>query len=475
MANPRGFLEVKKEKNKIRSVDERLKDFLSVDECLSDDKRILQASRCMDCGISFCHWACPLGNLMPEWQDMIYLGRWKDAYDILSSTNNFPEFTGKVCPALCEASCVLSIDDKSVTIKDNELAVVEKAFSEGYIQPNLEIDRAGKKVAVIGSGPAGLACADQLNKKGYTVIVYEKENKPGGLLRYGIPDFKLEKHLIDRRIELMEKEGIIFETGITVGNDLKLADLKRSFDAICITVGAKIPRDISVQGRSLKGIYFAMDYLVAQNRFNSGEMSKDKSFINAKDKNVVVIGGGDTGSDCVGTANRQGAKSVVQIEILPKPPVYRNEDMPWPFWPTLLKTSTSHEEGCDRLWSIMTKEFIGEKDNVKEIEMVKVNWDIDYLGNKKMTEVKNSNFKMDADLVFLALGFTKVEQDLFNDKHICLEKDEKGNIKVDDSFQTNIPGIFAAGDASRGPSLVVKAIADGRAAAEGIDCFIRNQ
>ncbi len=357
MGNPQGFLKIKRKEGPHRPVEERILDYNEVEQELPEDERRLQASRCMDCGVPFCHWACPVANIMPEWQDKLYRGDWKAAYDILHETNNFPEFTGRVCPAPCEASCVLSVNDDAVTIRNNELYVAEKAFKEGYIRPMPPEKRTGKRVAVIGSGPSGLACADILNRLGHTVVLYEAEDSIGGYLRFGIPDFKLEKQIIDRRVDILKQEGLIIKTGIKIGRDIPASELKKEYDAICLTIGAREPRDLIVPGRKLDGIHFAIEYLTQQNKIVRGDTIPEADLIRAYNKHVVVIGGGDTGSDCVGSANRQGAASITQIEVLAKPPDHRTESEPWPLWPKLLKTSSSHEEGCERLWNIQTKKF----------------------------------------------------------------------------------------------------------------------
>ena len=477
MGNPQGFLNHKRQNSGYRTKENRINDYQEVEKQLSEDERIVQASRCMDCGVPFCHWACPVGNIMPEWQDFIYQGDWQKAIDKLQSTNNFPEFTGRVCPALCEPSCVLSLGDDPVTIRENELSVIEYAFKEGYIKPNPPQQRTEKKVAVIGSGPAGLATADQLNKLGHTVTIFEQDEAVGGLLRFGIPDFKLDKQIIDRRVNILIQEGIEIITNTTVGKDISIKDIQKDYDAVCITTGAKQPRDLPVPGRELKNIHFAMDYLTQQNRPSNPRLTlnnQQETIINAKGKNVLVIGGGDTGSDCVGTANRQGANSVTQIEIMPKPPITRDETMPWPNWPTILKTSSSHQEGCERLWNISSKQFIGKEGTVYKLQAEKVEWSIALPGERpKMTTLPESTFEINADLVLLAMGFTQpVHTGLLDDLKVTY--DPRGNV-VTNNYQTNIPGIFAAGDVHRGASLVVWAIAEGREAAEAINNYIHNQ
>ncbi|HPA73029.1 MAG TPA: glutamate synthase subunit beta [Spirochaetota bacterium] len=471
MGDPRGFMSVRRQESGYRPVEERINDYGEVEMLLPEDQRRLQASRCMDCGVAFCHWGCPVSNIMPEWQDMIFRGKWKDAYDILHHTNNFPEFTGRVCPAPCEASCVLSINDEPVTIRQNELAVAEKAFAEGYVKAHPPAKRTGKKVAVIGSGPAGLACADILNRKGHSVVLFEAEDAVGGYLRFGIPDFKLEKKVIDRRVDLMVEEGLVIRTGIAAGKDISAAELRKEFDALCVTIGAREARDLKIEGRELDGIYHAMTYLAQQNRIVRGDKIDESCVINAYNKHVVVIGGGDTGSDCVGSANRQGASSITQLELLPMPPKQRTLKEPWPLWPKLLKTSSSHEEGCERLWNIATKRFIGENGKVKKIIAARVEWALDEKGAFAMKEVPGSEFELDTELVLLAMGFVHIRQEgLVKDLGVKLT--QSGNVEVDTSFMTSVEGVFAAGDSVRGASLVVWAIQQGRAAALNIDKFL---
>lgn len=433
---------------------------------------MLQASRCMECGIPFCHWSCPVDNLIPEWNDLLYKGDWKAAYQRLSATNNFPEFTGRICPASCEHACVLNINKEPVTIRENEVAIVEHAFAEGYIKPVIPEIRTGKKVAIIGSGPAGMAAADLLNQAGHTVTLFEKDNKPGGLLRYGIPDFKLCKDTIDRRISLMEKEGVIVRTLVTVGRDITPEQLEKEFDAICITIGAGQPRDLPINGRDLNGVHFAMDFLKLQNRVNSGELDSSDNPISAEGKKVVVIGGGDTGSDCVGTSIRQKAEKVTQIEILPKPPAERSQDNPWPYYGKVLKTSSSHEEGCERYWNISSVRFIGEDFKVRAIEIEDVEWK-NTDGKYTMAPVPDSRRIIEADLVLLAMGFVHpVLEGLVTDARLDLNL--RKNIKVDNNYKTNRQKFFAAGDSISGASLVVNAIASGRKVASEIDMYLKN-
>ncbi|MDR2842411.1 MAG: glutamate synthase subunit beta [Spirochaetaceae bacterium] len=478
MGDPKGFLNIKRKVSGYRPVAERINDYSEVEEKLDDDERRLQASRCMDCAVPFCHWACPLGNVMPEYQDRLYRGDYSGAWAILQETNPFPEFTGRVCPALCEASCVLGANDDPVTIRQNELAAIEKAFELGLVVPRPPKKRNGKRVAVIGGGPAGLSCAYFLNLFGFNVVVYEADRNVGGYLRYGIPNFKLNKDFIDRRVHIMEAEGVVFKTNTRVGNALfafgtsgegtEIVDAKKlqsEYDLVLISIGARQPRDIQVPGRELSGIVQALNFLSLQNRTLAAE--KDGfGPINAFNKKVLVIGGGDTGSDCVGTANRQGAACVTQIEVMPKPPEHRPASQPWPLWPTLHKTSSSHLEGCDRLWSVNTKEFTGKDGAVKSVKVCKVEWDSSS-ARPAMKEVDGSVFEIEADLVLLAMGFTHVVQDGIV-KDLGLETDERGNIRTQGSFHTSNPKVWAAGDARNGASLVVRALADGKAAAQAI-------
>jgi len=470
MGNPRGFLEIDREESGYRPVEERLHDYSEVEKQLPDERRRQQAARCMDCGVPFCHWACPLENSMPEWQEMLYRGDWKAAYDILQDTDNFPEFTGRVCPALCEASCVLAVNGDAVTIRQNELAVIEKAFSEGYVQPRPPERRTGKRVAVIGSGPAGLACADMLNRFGHTVTLYEAADSVGGYLRFGIPDFKLEKSIIDRRVNILREEGLIIRTGVRVGTDCSAADVRKENDAICIAIGAREPRDLPAEGRDLTGIHFALEYLVQQNRIVRGDSIPEAALIKAFDKDVVVIGGGDTGADCVGSLNRQGARSVVQLEILPQPPERRSGDEPWPLWPKILRHSSSHEEGCERMWSVLVKRFSGTDGAVTGLSAASVAWESED-GKMIMREIAGSSFDLKADLVILAMGFIHVvHEGLVADLGVDL--DSRGNIATDENCMAGVEGVFAAGDSVRGASLVVLAIQQGRETARAIDRYL---
>jgi glutamate synthase (NADPH/NADH) small chain len=471
MADITGFLKIKRKEAGNRPVHERICDFSEVEQVLNSEDRMLQASRCMDCGIPFCHWSCPVDNLIPEWNDLLYSGDWRGAYERLSATNNFPEFTGRICPASCEFACVLNINQEPVTIRENEVAITEKAFNEGYIKPVPPKKRTGKSVAIIGSGPAGMAAADLLNKAGHLVTLFEKDEKAGGLLRYGIPDFKLSKATIDRRLDLMMKEGLTIRTGITVGKDIPARELTDKFDAVCIAIGAGHPRILNVAGSEFEGIYPAMDFLATQNRINAGQISSANNPVSAEGKKVLVIGGGDTGSDCVGTAIRQKALSVTQIEILPKPPDIRGENNPWPYWPKILKTTTSHEEGCERFWNISTIRFVGDGRITRGAEVEEVSWEYPD-GKPIMKPVPGSRRVIETDLVILALGFEHpVLEGLLSE--LGTELNNRKNILVSDSLLTSIPKVFAAGDSVSGASLVVNAIASGRKAAKAIDMFLK--
>ena len=445
MGNPKAFLTIPRQEAGYRPVHDRINDFGEVEQTLNTSERKQQASRCMDCGVPFCHWACPLGNRPPEFQDALHKGKWEEAYEILSQTNDFPEFTGRICPALCEKSCVLKLAiDAPVTIREDEAAIIEAAFREGYIKPRT-YPRNGKKVAVVGSGPAGMAAANQLNRMGYEVTVFEKDEYVGGLLRFGIPNFKLNKAIIDRRAEIMEAEGITFKTSTPID----VEHLPEGFDAYCICTGTPQARDLDIPGRDLKGIHFALETLAQQNRVLSGQAFSKEERINAKGKHVLVIGGGDTGSDCIGTSNRQGAASVTQIEIMPKPPVGHNPTTPWPQWPVVLKTSSSHEEGCTRRWSLTSNRFIGTKDGrVCGVEVEEVEWIPSPDGGRPAMRPTGKKETLKADLVLLAMGFLKPQQP---------------------AFASNV---FVAGDAATGASLVVRCIAGGRKAAQDINAYL---
>ncbi len=469
MGDPKGFLKYARKGGGNRPVDERLGDFSEVEQTLNEDDRKLQASRCMDCGIPFCHWACPVINTMPEWQDAIYRSNWEEAINILHSTNNFPEFTGRICPAPCEDACVLNLYKEPVTIRENECAAAEQAFARGYIKPDPPAQRTGKKVAVIGSGPSGLACADLLNKAGHLVTIFEKDEAPGGLLRFGIPDFKLSKRVIDRRIKIMLEEGILIRTGMNIDS---VDEITGSFDAVCLAVGAMKPRNLDVPGRDLNGIHFAMEYLTAQNRKVAGTFANGTEQITARGKDVLVIGGGDTGSDCVGTANRQKARSVTQIEILPKPPLDRHPDNPWPFRANILKSSSSHEEGCIKMWNISTLGFYGDSGKVRGANITGVNWVRDDAGKMVLREMPGTKNKIKAELVLLAMGFVHPVHEGLLDS-LGLEYSDRGNIMVTGKLETNRPGVFATGDSVQGAGLVVTAIASGRRTALSIIDYLK--
>ncbi len=474
MGDPKGFLKIARKVNLYRPVCERVKDFGEVAVLRSEKQSQEQSSRCMDCGTPFCHWACPLGNYIPEWNDAVFHKQWEKAYQLLDATNNLPEITGRICPALCEFACVLGINDDPVTIRDNELAVIEYAFKHGIARPNLPKKSSGKSVAVIGSGPAGLACADQLNKAGHKVAVFERADKAGGILRYGIPDFKLDKNILDRRIELLKQQGIEFRISVNAGFDYAASRLKAEFDALALACGSRQARDLDIEGRGLNGVHFAMDYLIQSNmRLAGAKIALDK-LIDAKGKKVVVIGGGDTGADCVGVAHRQGASCVVQIEIMPKPASCRGKDYPWPKYPLLLKNSTSHEEGGERHWSILTKRFIGERDQLKKLSCVRVEFNKDAKGCPLMREIKGSEFEMEADLAILALGFLYPEKKGLIEE-LSLELDARGNVKTSPEFMTSAKGVFSCGDMRRGQSLVVWAISEGRRAAHFIDKYLMGE
>jgi glutamate synthase (NADPH/NADH) small chain len=471
MGNPKAFLTIPRQEAGYRPVTDRIHDYGEVEQTLNNSDRRTQASRCMDCGVPFCHWACPIGNKQPEWQDMLYRGRWKDAYYVLEQTCDFPEFTGRICPALCEKSCVLSLSiHEPVTIRENEVAIAEMAFREGYIRPVNPV-RNGMKVAVVGSGPAGLTVANQLNRKGFEVTVFEKDERPGGLLRYGIPNFKLGKTVIDRRILLMETEGVRFRTKTKVGKDISAKEIVDSHDAVCIAIGCEVPRDLPVEGRNLKGIYFAMDLLSQQIRILQQTNVPRKDVILAKDKRVLVIGGGDTGSDCVGTANRHGAASVTQIEILPKPPAEFNPQTPWPMYPQILKTSSSHEEGCVRRWNLTTNRFIGEKGVLKGVEVEEVEWIPAKDGGRPAMQPTGKKEILEADLAFLSMGFVNPVQDGLL-KELALQTTERRTVATDADGRTSCPDVFACGDAASGASLVVRAMASGRRTAGAIEKYL---
>lgn len=474
MGNPIGFLEIDKKERSYEDPKDRLKHFKEFIVPLTNEEISKQGSRCMDCGIPYCHQGCPVNNLIPDWNDLVYKHEWKKALDTLHSTNNFPEFTGRICPAPCESACTLNLTDNPVSIKTIECSIVDYGWEKGWIKPHLPKKHTDKKVAIIGSGPAGLACAQQLARLGHSVVVFEKNERIGGLLRIGIPDFKMEKTLIDRRMAQMQSEGVQFKTNSEIGKNVLTNEIIDNFDAVSICIGSEVPRDLEVKGRDLKGINFAMDFLSQQNDVVSGKTIPKDIHISAKGKKVLVIGGGDTGSDCVGTSNRQGATSVHQLELLPQPPDNENKQLTWPNWPMKLRTSTSHQEGCDRQWSILTKSFEGNANGeVTKLVCVEVEWKKSEDGSMKMFELEDTEFTIEADLVLLAMGFTHpIHDGLLNDLNLKL--DRKGNVKADDiNFKSSFDKFFVAGDCRRGQSLVVWAISEGRKCAERIDYFLK--
>ena len=475
MGRVAGFIEFPRVDSSHRSIEERIHNYREFTDLPSEDELKRQGARCMDCGVPYCHSiGCPLGNIIPDWNDLVYRGDWQKAYQRLELTNNFPEITGRICPAPCETACTLAANDNPVSIKCIELAIIERAFSKGWVVPHPPAFESGKRVAVIGSGPAGLAAAQQLRRAGHTVVLFEKSDAIGGILRYGIPDFKLEKGILDRRLEQMKQEGVRFETGVDVGTSITPGDLKKDFDAILLTQGAGEPRDLKVPGRELQGIHFAMEYLTQSNRFVAGTAKKGE-IIWAEQKNVLVIGGGDTGSDCVGTAVRQGAKKVYQFEILPKPAEWDAVYNPdWPDWPKFLKTSSSHEEGCERRWSIGTRQFTGTGGKVTSGHFNQVEWKDRPGKPPEITDVPGSEFTLDVDLVFLAMGFVHVEHSALINS-LGIDVDQRGNIRTEANYTTSVQGVFAAGDAMTGASLVVRAIWHGREAAKACTNYLLRQ
>jgi len=458
MGKPTGFIEIKRKKHPTRPVAERVQDWREVYLRYADSDLAAQGARCMDCGIPFCHQGCPLGNLIPDWNDLVYKDRWRAALDRLHATNNFPEFTGKLCPAPCEGSCVLGINEDPVTIKSIEATIIDRGWDEGWVVPQPPEHRTWKKVAIVGSGPAGLAAADQLNRAGHSVTVFEKADRIGGLLRYGIPEFKMQKRFLDRRLKVMEAEGVVFRPGVNVGVDVTADRLRRDYEAVLLAGGAERPRDLPVPGRELKGIHFAMEYLTLQNRRNEGDAIADADFISAEGKHVIIIGGGDTGADCLGTAHRQGARSVRQLELLQRPPDTRAPQNPWPTWPNIFRTSSAHEEGGERHYAIATDRFAGTADG--------------RVARLHATELDTKTpIEFDADLVLLAMGFVGPERNgLISELGIALT--ERGTVARNADWMTNVPGVFATGDMQRGQSLIVWAIADGRSCARGVDAFL---
>jgi glutamate synthase (NADPH) small chain len=471
MGKATGFLEVRRRDRSYLPVEQRVGHYAEFVVPLGDRETRDQASRCMSCGIPFCHEGCPVNNIIPEWNDLVYHNRWREALDVLHSTNNFPEFTGRICPAPCEASCTLNLDDEPVTIKTIECAIVDRGWQEGWIVPQVPRHKTGKRVAVIGSGPAGLACAQQLGRAGHRAVVFEKNRRIGGLMRYGIPDFKMSAELIDRRIAQMQAEGVRFRPNSHVGNNVPVEKILAGYDAIVLTGGSEKPRDLEVPGRDFHGVHFAMDFLTQQNRRGSGEGIAGEEIL-ATGKRVVVIGGGDTGADCVGTSNRQGAASVTQLEIMPKPPEREDKLLTWPHWPLKLRNSTSHDEGCERDWAVATRQVVGQEGKVTGLELVRLEWKRDDKGQMRMQEIAGSEFVIEADLILLAMGFVHpVHEGLI--EQLGVELDGRGNIKAgEDDYRTSVDRIFAAGDMRRGQSLVVWAIREGRQAARAVDEYL---
>ncbi|ADE16230.1 glutamate synthase, NADH/NADPH, small subunit [Nitrosococcus halophilus Nc 4] len=472
MGKPTGFMEIPRRDRTDAPVADRIQHFREFALPLSEGELREQGARCMDCGIPFCHPACPVNNIIPDWNDLVYRDDWRQALEVLHSTNNFPEFTGRICPAPCEASCTLNLTDEPVTIKTIECAIVDKGWEEGWITPEVPTHKTGKRVAIVGSGPAGLACAQQLARAGHQVEVFEKSNRIGGLLRYGIPDFKMNKSLIDRRMAQMRAEGVQFHPDTHIGGDVPARQLVETYDAVVLAGGAEHPRDLPIPGRELKGIHFAMDFLTQQNRHVAGDTLPEQESISAKDKHVVVLGGGDTGSDCIGTSFRQGALSVTQLEIMPQPPEKEDKLLTWPNWPYKLRTSSSQAEGASRDWAVATKTFLGENDRVTALQVVRLEWRQNQEGHWKMQEIPNTELELPADLVLLAMGFIHpVHEGLLQELGTAL--DGRGNVQADtESYQTSIPKVFAAGDMRRGQSLVVWAIREGRQAAQAVDEFL---
>jgi glutamate synthase (NADPH/NADH) small chain len=472
MGKPTGFLEYPRRDRTYAPASDRMTHYDEFVIALSEEDLNQQGARCMDCGIPFCHNGCPVNNIIPEWNDLVYKNQWRRALETLQSTNNFPEFTGRICPAPCEAACTLNIDEAPVTIKTIECAIVDRGWEEGWIVPQIPKHKSGKRVAVVGSGPSGLACSQQLARAGHKVTLFEKNDRIGGLMRYGIPDFKLSKQLIDRRIGQMRAEGVEFRPSRNIGVDIPVSKLMEEYDAVVLAGGSEKPRDLPVPGRDLEGVYYAMDFLRQSNKRVAGDEIPEEQAILTTDKHVIVIGGGDTGSDCIGTSNRQGALSVTQLEILPQPPEQENKDVTWPNWPNKMRTSSSQEEGCERMWSVGTKELIGKNGQVKAIRCIKVDWNQDEAGNWAMSEVEGSEFELPADRVFLAMGFVHpVHEGML--EQLGVERDPRGNVQANtDDYRTSIDKVFAAGDMRRGQSLVVWAIREGRQCARAVDEYL---
>jgi glutamate synthase (NADPH/NADH) small chain len=471
MGKVTGFLEFDREKQPYRPVKERLNDWRQVMQPWPVEPLKIQAARCMDCGIPFCHQGCPLGNLIPDWNDLVYRDQWMEAIHRLHATNNFPEFTGTLCPAPCEGACVLGINDDPVTIKAVELSIIDRAWENGWIKPVIAEKKTGKKIAIVGSGPAGLAAAQQLCRAGHDVTVFERADRIGGLLRYGIPEFKMEKRVLDRRLEQMRAEGVVFKTNCHVGINISVDELKKDYSALLLAGGATAPRDLPVPGRELKGVYFAMDYLTLQNRRCEGDNVPDAEFISAEGRHVIIIGGGDTGADCLGTVHRQKAASIAQLEIMPRPPEHRSPNNPWPEWPFIFRTSSAHEEGGERIFSVSAKNFIGDTNgNLKELELVRVEM-VREAGRIIFNEVPHSNFKLNCDLALLAMGFTGPEKGGMLEQ-LGVKFTDRNNVWRDTNWMTSVPGVFTAGDMQHGQSLIVWAIAEGRSAARGIDQYL---
>jgi glutamate synthase (NADPH/NADH) small chain len=471
MGKPTGFMEISRQDRRYTLVADRVQNYKEFVIPLSEDELGRQGARCMDCGIPYCHNGCPVNNIIPDWNDLVYQGQWQEAIEVLHSTNNFPEFTGRICPAPCEAACTLNLTDEPVTIKSIECSIVDKAWQMGWIQPQIAKHKTGKRIAVVGSGPAGMATAQQLARAGHDVVVFEKNDRIGGLLRYGIPDFKMEKHLIDRRIAQMQAEGVVFRPNSHIGKDIPAQQLLTDFDAVILAGGSEHPRDLAVPGRELDGVHFAMEFLPQQNKRVAGDQLPKNLGLLATGMNVIVIGGGDTGSDCIGTSKRHGADSITQLEIMPKPPEKENKPLTWPNWPNKLRTSSSHEEGCERMWSVDTVSLEGKNSKVTQINCIKVEWKQEG-GRWNMSRIPGSEFSLKADLVLLAMGFVHpVREGLLED--LGVDMDERRNVKANTvDYRTTVDKVFTAGDMRRGQSLVVWAIREGRQCARAVDEYL---